>query len=255
MAFRKYLSLETLWLAFIFVMFLISLFWTPYSTDVADGYSVLKGQSSSHIMGTSASGKDMFSLILAGCKTTIFICTITTALTAILGILLAFGCRFSIVRVVVDIFIAVPTIIVAMVIAASLGGSLACVVASCSFSYSMVLARILYPEITRLENSILVKSLHALGCSKLQVVINHILPNLLSILFIQLTTVAATVILAEAGLTYLGYGASIGLPTWGEALRSSSELIRVAPTSVLWPGIFIMLTSFSLISMGKKKKL
>jgi peptide/nickel transport system permease protein len=234
-------------------MFVVSLFWTPYSTDVADGYNILKERSSSHIMGTSASGKDMFSLILAGCKTTVFICTITTLLTAFLGILLAFSCHFSAVRIVVDIFIAVPTIIVAMVLAASLGGSLFCVVASCSFSYSMVLARILHPEITRFEGSDLVKSLRALGCSKLRVVVNHILPNLLGVLFVQLTTVAATVILAEAGLTYLGYGAPLGVPTWGEALRSSSELIRVAPASVIWPGIFITLTSFSLISLGKKK--
>jgi peptide/nickel transport system permease protein len=253
LGFRKYLSLEIVWLSFIFLMFLVSLFWTPYSTDVADGYNVLQGRSSSHIMGTSASGKDMFSLILAGSKTTILICTATTVLTAALGMLLAFCCRFSLVRIVVDIFIALPTIIVAMVLAASLGGSLFCVVASCSFSYSMVLARILHPEITRLEGSTLVKSLRALGSSKPRIIFKHILPNLRGIFFIQLTTVAATVILAEAGLTYLGYGAPLGTPSWGEALRSSSELIRVAPASVIWPGIFITLTSFSLISLGKKK--
>jgi peptide/nickel transport system permease protein len=242
-----------LWLFFIFLLFIISLFWTPYSNDIADGYNTLKGQSNRHIMGTSASGKDMFSLILSGSATTIYLIFITTIITAILGVLLGFCCRFWIVRVVVDIFIAMPTIIIAMILAASLGGSLMCVIASCAFSYSVVLARILHPEISRLEASDLVKALSALGASKARVICRHILPNLRNILRIQLTTVAAAVILAEAGLTFLGYGAGLGTPSWGEALRSSTELIRVAPMNALWPGLFIALTSFALISLGKPR--
>ncbi len=238
------------------VVALISVFWTPFppnQIDISDRWA-LPGWP--HLLGTDGTGRDILSLIMAGARTTVWVAlgaglvaTVIGIALAGLGALTARWVRES-VAVAVDILIAFPVLIIAMMISSVWGGSLWVVVISVGIGFGVNIARVTRPELRRVLHSDFVIAGRANGLTPAQNLGRHLLPNVAPVFIVQLSWGMAVAVLAEAGLSYLGFGAPVTSPSWGVLLAELQSSITAHPLTVVWPGIAITLTVLGLNLLG-----
>ena len=235
---------------------IVSLFWTPFDpqrVDIANRWAL---PSWPHILGTDGSGRDILSLIMSGARTTVLVAvgagivaTVIGVALAALGALTARWMRES-VAVFVDILIAFPVLIIAMMISAVWGGSLWVVIWSVGIGFGVNIARVTRPELRRVLHSDFVLAGRASGLTPSQNLMRHLLPNVAPVFIVQLSWSMAVAVLAEAGLSYLGFGAPVTEPSWGRLLAEVQQFITVHPLTVVWPGLAITLTVLGLNLLG-----
>ena len=234
----------------------VSLFWTPFDpqrVDIADRWAPPGWP---HVLGTDGSGRDILSLIMAGARTTVIVAvgagivaTVVGIALAALGALTARWLRES-VAVFVDILIAFPVLIIAMMISAVWGGSLWVVIWSVGIGFGVNIARVTRPELRRVLQSDFVLAGRASGLTPAQNLLRHLLPNVAPVFIVQLSWSMAVAVLAEAGLSYLGFGAPVTEPSWGLLLAEVQQFITVHPLTVVWPGLAITVTVLGLNLLG-----
>lgn len=235
---------------------LISVFWTPFNpldANVRDRWAL---PSWPHLLGTDGTGRDILSLIMAGSRTTVFVsvgagivATIVGIALAALGALTARWVRET-VAVLVDILIAFPVLLIAMMISSVWGGSLWVVIWSVGIGFGVNIARVTRPELRRVQQSDFVLAGRASGLTAGQNLLRHLLPNVAPVFIVQLSWSMAVAVLAEAGLSYLGFGASVVDPSWGILLADLQRYIAIHPLSVIWPGLAITVTVLALNLLG-----
>lgn len=235
---------------------IVASFWTPFDPQQVDISSRWAPPGWPHLLGTDATGRDILSLLMAGARTTVFvavgagaIATIVGIALAALGALTARWMRES-VAVLVDILIAFPVLIIAMMISAVWGGSLGVVIWSVGIGFGVNIARVTRPELRRVLHSDFVLAGRASGLTPAQNLVRHLLPNVAPVFIVQLSWGMAVAVLAEAGLSYLGFGAPVTEPSWGLLLAELQQFITVYPLSVVWPGLAITLTVLGLNLLG-----
>lgn len=235
---------------------LIAAFWTPFDPQAADVRDRWAPPGWPHLLGTDGTGRDILSLIMAGASTTVFVCagagivaTVVGIALAALGALTARWVRET-VAVLVDILIAFPVLLIAMMISAVWGGSLWVVVWAVGIGFGVNIARVTRPELRRVQQSDFVLAGRASGLTPWQNLTRHLLPNTAPVFIVQLSWSMAVAVLAEAGLSYLGFGASVTEPSWGILLSDLQRYISVHPLSVLWPGLAITVTVLALNVLG-----
>lgn len=235
---------------------LVSLFWTPFDPMLSDLRSRWSPPGWPHLLGTDGTGRDILSLVMAGARTTLFVAvgaglvaTLVGILLAALGALTARWMRET-VSVLVDILIAFPVLMIAMMISAVWGGSLWVVVFAVGIGFGVSIARVTRPELRRVQRSDFVLAGRASGLTTGQNLVRHLLPNVAPVFIVQLSWSMAVAVLAEAGLSYLGFGASLTEASWGTLLADLQRYIGVHPLSVLWPGLAITLTVLGLNLLG-----
>lgn len=235
---------------------LVSLFWTPFDPRATDVASRWLPPSWPHLLGTDLTGRDILSLVMAGSRTTVLVAVgsgIVATLVGIgLGALGALTARWirETVAVLVDILIAFPVLLIAMMISTVQGGSLWVVVWSVGIGFGVNIARVTRPELRRVQQSDFVVAGRAAGLTPAQNLIQHLLPNIAPVFIVQLSWAMATAVLAEAGLSYLGFGASVVDPSWGILLSDLQRYIGVHPLSVVWPGLAITLAVLAFNLLG-----
>lgn len=234
----------------------VSLVWTPFDPQRVDIAERWAAPGWPHVLGTDNTGRDVLSMLMAGARTTVFVAvgagivaTIFGVLLASLGALTARWVRES-VAVLVDILIAFPVLLIAMMISAVWGGSLWVVVWSVGIGFGVNIARVMRPELRRVLRSDFVVAGKASGLTPLQNLLRHLLPNVAPVFIVQLSWSMAVAVLAEAGLSYLGFGASVTEPSWGRLLADLQGFLTVYPLSVLWPGLVITITVLALNLLG-----
>jgi len=242
--------------ALIVVVAAVSLVWTPFDPATVDVRVRWAAPSWPHLLGTDANGRDLLSLLMAGARTTVLVAVGAGAVASALGIVLAalgsLTARWvrESVAVLVDILIAFPVLIIAMMITAVWGGSLAVVVWSVGIGYGVNVARVIRPELRRVLLSDFVLAGRASGLGPVQNLRRHLLPNVAPVFIVQLSWSMAVAVLAEAGLSYLGFGAPVTTPSWGVLLSDLQPYISVHPLTVVWPGLAITLTVLGLNLLG-----
>lgn len=235
---------------------LVSVFWTPFdpqSSTISDRWLP---PSWPHLLGTDDTGRDILSLIMAGARTTVFVsvgagvvATLVGIALAALGALTARWVRET-VAVLVDILIAFPVLLIAMMISSVWGGSLWVVIWSVGIGFGVNIARVTRPELRRVQQSDFILAARASGLTSSQSLMRHLLPNVAPVFIVQLSWSMAVAVLAEAGLSYLGFGASVVEPSWGILLADLQRYIGVHPLSVIWPGLAITVTVLALNLLG-----
>lgn len=235
---------------------LVALVWTPFnplSTNVRDRWAAPGWP---HLLGTDGTGRDILSLIMAGARTTVFVSVGAGVVATLVGIALAalgaltFRWMRETVAVLVDILIAFPVLIIAMMISSVWGGSLWVVVWSVGIGFGVNIARVTRPELRRVQQSDFVLAGRAAGLTPAQNLLRHLLPNVAPVFIVQLSWSMAVAVLAEAGLSYLGFGASVTEPSWGLLLSDLQRYIGIHPLSVIWPGLAITITVLALNLLG-----
>ncbi len=242
--------------ALIAAMALISYIWTPYDvTDlvVADR---MKGLSAEHIFGTDHFGRDIFSMIMVGARNSIAVAIVAVGIG--MGIGVPLGCwaaarggfvdealmRFN------DLVFAFPALLSAVMITAIFGpGAVNAIIAIGIFNVP-VFARVARAGALALWPREYVLAARAAGKGKALITIEHILPNIASMLLVQGTIQFALGILAEAGLSYLGLGAQPPMPSWGRMLFDAQTRMMVAPHLAIFPGLAIVITVLGLNLLG-----
>jgi peptide/nickel transport system permease protein len=234
----------------------VSMFWTPFDPMLSDVRGRWAAPGWPHLLGTDGTGRDILSLLMAGARTTAFVAVGAGVVATLVGIsLAALGAlttrwvRES-VAVLVDILIAFPVLMIAMMISAVWGGSLWVVVFSVGLGFGVSIARVTRPELRRVQQSDFVLAGRASGLTAGQNLVRHLLPNIAPVFIVQLSWSMAVAVLAEAGLSYLGFGASLTEASWGTLLADLQRYIGVHPLTVVWPGIAITLTVLGLNLLG-----
>ncbi|MGL4393706.1 MAG: ABC transporter permease [Brevinema sp.] len=210
----------------------------------------------SALLGTDDLGRDIFARIVHGTRISLTIGFISVTLSVIIGGLLGalagyWGGRLdNIVMRIMDIFLAIPSILLSIAIVSALGPSFFNLVLALSVSTVPVYARIVRASVLSIRGQEFIEAAHAIGSKDFYIIIKHIIPNVFSPIIVQATLGVASAILSIAGLSFIGLGVEPPTPEWGSMLAGGRTLIRRAPWITTYPGIAIMLSILSLNLLG-----
>ncbi len=243
-------------LGLLFLLAGVSLFWTPQDPFHTDPSVQWQSPSAAHWFGTDGVGRDIASYLLAGTRTTVVVAVGSGVIAVVVGVLLtALGSLTARwvregTAVLLDVLVAFPTLLTAMLLTAVFGGSLGVVVVSVGLAFGVTIARVTRGEIRRIARSDYVLAARASGVGPGGVLLRHLVPNAAPLFTVQLSLAMATAVLAEAGLSYLGYGAGSGTASWGTLLSDLQTYIAVHPWSATWPGAAIAVVVAALSLLG-----
>lgn len=225
----------------------------PYDQDLINK---LEDPSSQHWFGTDELGRDVFSRIVHGARYTILTSLVASLCAAVVGTLLGtvagyFGAIFdtAIMRFM-DILLAMPGILLAVAIIAALGTSIINVVVAIAINYVPVFARLSRGSTLSVRYKEYVEAAHAAGSTSRRVIFQHVIPNIVSPLIVQLSLTLGQAMLLGAGLSFLGLGVQPPAPEWGSMLNTARIYIRTAPYVTIIPGMAIFLTVIALNLLG-----
>lgn len=235
---------------------LLSLVWTPHSPTEIVVAAKLQPPSWSHWMGTDQFGRDILSALMAGAQTSIVVGLIAVGVGAGLGVALGLlaaargGWLEELVMRLNDLTFAFPVILIAILITAGWGPGIANAIIALGIYNIPIFARLVRGAATAIWAREFVLAARAAGKGRFRITVEHILPNVVSVIIVQATISFAIAILAEAALSYLGVGSQPPTPSWGRMLSESQTFLFFAPMLGLWPGGVIVFSVLGLNLMG-----
>jgi len=235
---------------------LLSLFWTPHSPTEIVIANRLQPPSWSHWMGTDQFGRDILSMLMAGAQTSIAVGVVVVSLGATVGVslgLLAAARRGWVEDLVMrlnDLSFAFPVLLIAILITAGWGPGILNAIIAIGIYFIPVFARLSRGAAQAVWAREFVLAARAAGKGRFRITVEHVLPNIVSVIVVQATISFAIAILAEAALSYLGVGSQPPEPSWGRMLSESQTFIFFKPLMALWPGLAIALSVLGLNLMG-----
>ncbi|HET8727193.1 MAG TPA: ABC transporter permease [Alphaproteobacteria bacterium] len=235
---------------------LISLAWTPHPVYEVAVSARLQPPGAEHWLGTDHLGRDILSLIMVGAQNSILVGVIAVGLGLLVGVPLGLvaagrgGLADEAVGRLVDVTFAFPTVLSAILITALAQPGMANSIIAIGIFNIAVFARLARGAALQIYGREFVRAALALGRSRFDVAIRHVLPNMTSPLIVQATIQFAVAILAEAALSYLGLGTPPPRPSWGRMLLDAQTYMFVDPGQALWPGVAIALAVLGLNLLG-----
>ncbi|WP_458189996.1 nickel transporter permease [Haladaptatus sp. NG-WS-4] len=230
----------------------------PYEPNEQDLLNRLDPPSSEHLMGTDQLGRDMFSRLLYGARISLRVALVVVAITLVIGTLVgviagyAGGWVDEALMRFVDILLAFPGILLALVIAGILGPSLTNIMIALAVVGWTQYARIIRGSVLSIKEKEFIKAAQLMNVSKPRIILRHVLPNVITPVIVLATMDMAYVILGTAGLSFLGLGAQPPTPEWGAMLSAGRNHLQTAWWVVNFPGLVIMITvlGFNLLGDG-----
>jgi len=253
--------------AAILVLFLLGAIFAPLLTSFdparPDFGNAFQKPSATHIFGTDELGRDVFARILYGSQISLLIGLISVSIGLILGVPVGalsgyYGGKLDlIVQRLIDIMIAFPGILLAIVIVTMLGTGVENVMIATGIASIPTYTRLVRGSVLAIKELRFVAAAKVLGISDLKIIVRHILPNCMGPIVVQSTFQVATAILWAAGLGFLGLGAQPPDPEWGAMLSKGREFIRTAHHLTTFPGlaILLMVLGFNLLGDGLRDAL
>ena len=234
----------------------VSLVWTPYPPNQMDIPRKLAPPSALHWLGTDSFGRDMASLLLAGAQASIAVGVIAVSIGLIAGTALGLwaaarrGAVEELVMRLSDFTFAFPAIILAIMLTAVFGPGLVNSIIAIGIFNIPVFARLTRASGNAIWAREFVLAARASGKGRLLISLEHVLPNIVSVIIVQATIQFANAILAEAALSYLGLGTQPPQPSWGRMLNEGQMLMFQAPRLAILPGIAVAIAVFGLNLLG-----
>ncbi|GAB4387983.1 ABC transporter permease [Albidovulum sp.] len=236
---------------------LLSLVWTPY--DIA-GLAIaerLQPPSAAHWLGTDHFGRDIGAMLMAGARTSIAVALVAVGIGMGLGVplgLLAAARRGGLVDEAVmrgnDLIFAFPALVIAILITAVFGPSAVNAILAIGIFNIPVFTRVTRGGALGLWTLDFIRAAEVAGKGAARISVEHVLPNIASLLIVQGTIQFSLGILAEAGLSYVGLGAQPPTASWGRMLAEAQTMVTLAPHVAIFPGLAIVLTVLGLNLLG-----
>ncbi|MEV7108206.1 ABC transporter permease [Streptomyces atroolivaceus] len=224
----------------------VSFFWLPYDAEDTSG-GRLAGPGDGHLLGTDKLGRDLFTQVMTGSRIAVEAglgsVTIAAVIGVTLGVLAAFaqGWIDDTLSAFLDILIAFPTLLLAMLIVAARSATLGSAVLAIGLAQSAVVARLVRILVKRVLAQDYITAARTSGTSWPRTVLSHVLPNTWPTLVVNLALQFGLAVLAEAGLSYLGLGAPPPNASWGRMLQEAQATFTTAPAGALAPGVLLVL--------------
>jgi peptide/nickel transport system permease protein len=246
-------------LVMILILTIIAIFapllapYDPYSTSLEE---TLQPPSLQHLLGTDTLGRDTLTRIMYGARTSLMIGIVVVFCSSIIGFLLGLvagyfgGWSYTIIMRIMDALMAFPMILLALMIASLLGGGILNVIIALTVSLVPVSARLMCGQVITAKENDYIMAEHSMGASHSLVMFRHLLPNCFPPLIVMVTMVMGEVILAEAGLSFLGLGVSPPTAAWGSMISDGRNYLLRAPILSFAPGFALMMAVFGFTMVG-----
>jgi len=234
----------------------LSLVWTPWPPYDMAMDATLQPPSASHWLGTDAYGRDVASLLLVGARASILVGVIAVGIGLALGVALGLlaaargGWVEEAIMRLADFTFAFPALLLAIMLTAVFGPGMGNAIIAIGIFYIPTFARVTRASAKTVWARDYILAARACGKGPWRITLEHVLPNIASVLIVQATIQFALAILAEAALSYLGLGTQPPQPSWGRMLAEAQTLIFQAPLLALWPGLAIALAVLGLNLLG-----
>jgi ABC-type dipeptide/oligopeptide/nickel transport system permease subunit len=245
-------------LVFIVLLLLAAIFApliTPYSiTERSQSFRA--PPSSDHWFGTDAIGRDVYSRVVFGARVSLRIGILATVISLFIGVTLGAMAGFfgswtdTAITRLVDVFLAIPYVVLAVAIATVFGRSENAVILVLGLTGWLAMTRIVRASFLSLRNLEYIEAARALGFSRARIMFRHILPNALQPIIVYGTIAVGSAILAEAALSYLNVGPQDPTPAWGLMVAQGKGQLANAPHLLFFPGAAIFLTVLAFVFVG-----
>jgi peptide/nickel transport system permease protein len=223
----------------------VSLFWTPYPLGDTSGMR-LEGPGSAHLFGTDRLGRDLFSFIMTGTRIAYMVGFGATLIAAVMGIVVGLLASWlpqwvdNVISSFLDILIAFPTLLLAMLIGATQGRSAWTAIVSIGIACSAIIARLTRILSKQVMSKWFFVSAKTSGTSPAAITFMHILPNIWQVLSVNIAVIFGVAILAEASLSYLGLGVPPPNASLGRLMQEAQATVLTAPLAAIVPGAVIV---------------
>ncbi len=212
--------------------------------------------SATHWFGCDGYGRDLFARCIHGARVSLSIAFSTAFATLVVGSLIGAlvgyvgGKLDDIVMRALDIFSAIPSILLAMAMVAALGSGIVNICIAISLTNIPGFVRIVRSSVLNIAEQEYIEAARAGGTSTPRILVKHVLPNAVGTIIVQTTANVASMILIAATLSFLGLGINPPQPEWGALVSEGKEFLRTAPHLILFPGLMICIASFSMSILG-----
>ena len=229
-----------------------------YETDVITPNVAirLQGPSSEHLLGTDELGRDVLARLIYGSRISLSVGVISVILSMLAGAVLGavagyYGGKLEeVIMRLADVFSSIPSILMAVTIAAALGQNLFNLIVAISISNVPAFVRIVRASVLTVRDQEFIEAARAIGAGDLQIIFLHILPNCVAPVIVQATLRVSGAILATSSLSFLGLGVKAPMPEWGSMLSAGRGFLRDAWHITMFPGLAIMITILAVNMLG-----
>ena len=237
---------------------------TPYENGLKQVIEDrLQGPSLQHLFGTDDLGRDLFSRVIHGSRSSLALGICTTLIATLIGGFLGgisayYGDKVdTIIMRLMDVINCIPATLMSLSIVAALGPGIRNLIIAITVSRVPTFVRVIRSAVLNIVNQEYIEAAKAGGTRDLRNLLRHVYPNALSPIIVQCTMSVSQLILQASGLSFLGMGVQPPDPEWGALLNSAREFMRTAPHLMIFPGIAIILAAmaFNLIGDGLRDAL
>ncbi|MFP3389538.1 ABC transporter permease [Brevibacillus sp. SIMBA_040] len=229
----------------------------PYDPNQAElGKKLLPPLSEGHWLGTDQLGRDIFSRLIHGTSVSLIIGSCTVLFAGLIGTTLGLiagyfrGWADIIIMRIVDVKLSFPFVLLVLVINAVMGAGLQNIIISLVFAGWIIYARVVRSEVLALREKEFILSCIATGVPRWEIILRHIVPNLFTPIIVLSSLQIATYIIAEASISFLGFGVQPPQPAWGNMLSEGKDYIFSAWWLITFPGIAIVITALGVNLFG-----
>lgn len=228
----------------------------PFPYEYQNLRETFQKPSATHPLGTDNLGRCTFSRIVYGTQVSLKVGLISVGISMVAGVILGVVAGFygsvaeTVIMRVIDILMAIPSIILAICIAAALGNSLTNVMIAVGIGQTPAFARIVRVSVMAAKDQEYVEAARSIHASDVRILGEHIIPNCLAPIIVQATQGIANAILNAASLSFIGLGVQAPVPEWGAMLSTARQFLLTHSELVLYPGLAIMVTVLAIALVG-----
>ena len=228
----------------------------PYDHDQSNFMLARDGPTAEHPLGNDELGRDMLSRLMYGARISLLLGIMSVGIGLSIGVPMGIlagyfgGAVDMLVTSLIDMMLAFPSILLAIMMVAFLGPSLENAMIAIGVLSIPIYTRLVRSSTMGIKQDLFIEAARALGASHRTIIVRHILPNVLAPITVQSTLQMAVAIQAAAALGFLGLGAPPDVPEWGNMLQKGRTYIRSAPHLVLYPGLATMMVVFGFSLLG-----
>lgn len=229
----------------------------PYARCVEQvGADRLQGPSAAHFFGTDEFGRDLFARVVHGSRYSLFIGVATSLMALVAGAILGASAGYfggmvdNVICRIIDVFMCVPPILLSLAVVAALGTSVRNLIIAITISCIPGNVRLIRSVVLTVAEQDYVEVARSYGASNARIIFRYVLPNAMGPIIVNTTMAISDMILSAAGLSFIGMGIQPPSPEWGALLSAAQTYIFTSPYLLVFPGLFIILSSLSFNLVG-----